>query len=157
MGWAQALTPPWCVFVKGMAGILVTTASVTTLCASDLRQGLLHLPVPRVMAAILLQIVHQTGTLVYETRRVAAAIAVRGASSGWLTAVRVLCSLPRVWLPRVMARAELVAIAMEMRGYSDGDLQSFGHLPMRLADRATLGMVLGVLAISLAIRWLVIP
>jgi energy-coupling factor transporter transmembrane protein EcfT len=152
-GWAQALAPPWSVFLHGIAGMLICTATVTTLSASDLRQGLLALPVPGMVAAILLQIVHQTAQLVDETRRVATAIAVRGASSGGLTAIRVLSSLPRVWLPRIIQRAERVGAAMELRGYCDGDLRTFGRSPMRLADAATLVLVLGAIGLALAIRW----
>ena len=79
-GWTHALAAPWGVFLHGMAALLVSTATATTLSPSDLRSGMLALPVPGIVSAILLQIVNQTSDLAYETRRVAAAIAVRVAS-----------------------------------------------------------------------------
>jgi len=133
--------------------MLLCAATVTTLSASDLRRGLLGLPVPAMVTAILLQIVQQTATLLDESRRVAMAIAVRGASTGGLTAIRLIGSLPRVWLPRVMERAERVAAAMELRGFCSGDLPTFVLRPIRMADAATLVLVLGVIGLALVIRW----
>jgi cobalt/nickel transport system ATP-binding protein len=124
----------WSVFMRGMSSLLVSVATITTLSAGDLREGLMRLPVPGVVSAILLQIVHQTATLAYETRRVASAMAVRGASSGGLTMWRLLSSLPRVWLPRIVRRADRVACAMELRGYCDVVVEFRKPMRMRLAD-----------------------
>jgi energy-coupling factor transporter transmembrane protein EcfT len=132
--------------------MLVSIGTVASLSASDLREGLLRLPVPRVVSAILLQIVHQAATLFYETRRVASAVAVRGASNARVTGWRVLSSLPRVWLPRIIVRAERVAAAMELRGYCDGDLRSFRQHRMGLADGAALVLAIGVLGLSVMAR-----
>lgn len=103
--------------VGGVSALITTLATVTTLSMSDLRVGLLRLPVPAMVSAILLQMIHQTATLGYETRRMAAAIAVRGATSTRASGLKILTSLPRVWLPRVLERADRVATAMEVRGY----------------------------------------
>jgi len=151
-GWTHALAAPWSVFLRGMAGMLISTATVTTLSASDLRRGLLDLPVPNIVSAILLQIVHQAGELTSETKRVGAAIAVRGGTGGWLAAMRLLSSLPRVWLPRVIVRAERVALAMEFRGYCDSDLRAFGRSAMTSADGVALALALGVLALAAVLR-----
>jgi len=70
------------------------------------------------------QIVHQAASLFYETKRVASAMAVRGASGGGKAAWQVLWSLPRVWLPRIVDRADRVADAMELRGYCDGETRT---------------------------------
>ena len=152
-GWKQSLIVPSSILVRGLTGMFVSIATAASLNASDLREGLIRLPLPRIVSEILLQIVHQTATLVYETRRVAAAMAVRGASGGGLTAWRVLASLPCVWLPRVMQRAERVAAAMELRGYCDGELHSFRAAPMRILDGAALILVFCTLGIAVAIRW----
>jgi energy-coupling factor transporter transmembrane protein EcfT len=152
--WMGALAVVWGVFARGMSGILVSTATIASLSASDLREGLIRLPGPGMVTAILVQIVHQAATLAYETRRVAMAMEVRGASSGAVAAWRVLSSLPKVWLPRIFERAERVAAAMELRGYCEGGLRSFRPSPVRPADGMVLAAALGVLALAAASRWL---
>lgn len=144
--WRQALAVPWTILLCGMSGMLVSVATVTSLSASDLREALARMPVPTVVSAILLQIVHQTATLFYETRRVAAAMAVRGASSGAVAGWRVLASLPRVWLPRVAVRAERVADAMELRGFCDEELRPLRRVRLAAADVAALSAAAAVLA-----------
>jgi energy-coupling factor transporter transmembrane protein EcfT len=118
-GWAGALAVPWGILLHGLAGLLIATATIATLTESDLRGGLLALPLPRVFAAILVQIVHQTFVLLSETKRVAAAVAVRGGSGKWRAVAWMLTSLPRVWLPRILGRADRVAAAMELRGFAE--------------------------------------
>ncbi len=150
--WEQAVRVPLRIVVRGMACLLVSIATVTTLSASDLREGLLRLPVPATVSAIVLQIVHQTAALGYETRRIAAAMAVRGASGSGLAAFRVLFSLPRVWLPRVLLRAERVACAMDVRGYCEQDLPSFGARGMGARDAVAMAGGVAVLALSVVAR-----
>ncbi|MBE3111744.1 MAG: hypothetical protein IMZ46_14765 [Acidobacteria bacterium] len=150
---SRAIDAPWDVFLHGMSGMLVTAATVTALSASDLRRGLLALPVPRVISAVLIQIVHQTADLLAETERVAAAMAVRGGSGGGKAALRVLASLPRVWLPRIIDRADRVAAAMELRGYAETDLRVLGRAALEAADVAVIIVNLGVLALAAALRW----
>lgn len=155
--WLDALVVPWTILLRGLCGMLVCAATVTSLTAADLREALLRLPVPGIVSAILLQIVHQTATLFYETRRVAAAMAVRGASSGGIAAWRVLFSLPRVWLPRVIVRAERVGAAMELRGYCDAGTEPFRATALGLADLGALGLAAVLLGASVAVRVLGIP
>jgi len=150
--WAQALGVPWTILVRGLCGMLVSVATVTSLSASELREALLRLPVPTLVSAILLQIVYQTATLFYETRRVAAAMAVRGAASGGTTAWRVLFSLPRVWLPRVLLQAERVGAAMELRGYCDITPRFRQRAALSAGDWVVLAAALGSLALAVAVR-----
>lgn len=153
---AGALAVPWGIFLHGLAGLLITTSTIATLTASDLRGGLLALPFPRVFTAILVQIVHQTSVLLSETNRVAAAVAVRGGSGRLRTAVRMLSSLPRVWLPRILGRADRVAAAMEFRGFTEVGLGFFGQRAIRAPDAAVIaaaGVMLAV-AVTLRLRWL---
>jgi len=151
-GWTYAIAAPWGVFLHGMAGMLVSTSTAMILSPSDLRHGMLRLPVPGMVSAILLQIVHQTSELVYETRRVAAAIAVRGASAGWQTSMRLLSSIPRMWFPRLLIRADRVAAAMEVRGYCEADPHAFARSSMTLADAAILLIAIGVLLLAIVLR-----
>ena len=151
-GWRGALAVPWTILVRGLSSMVVSVATVATLTAGDLREALLRLPLPRLVSAILLQIIHQTSTLVYETRRVAAAMAVRGASSGGLAAWRVLFSFPQVWLPRIIDRAERVGAAMELRGYCDVPPPSFGKSVLGGADVAAISASTAALALAIWIR-----
>jgi energy-coupling factor transporter transmembrane protein EcfT len=152
-GWGPALTVPWSLFLHGLAGLLVTMATTSVLSASDLRSGLLALPMPRTLTAILVQIVQQTHSLLSETKRMAAAMAVRGAAGGGRAAIRVLVSFPRVWLPRVVSRAERLAAAMELRGYAEADLGIFGRRPLGAADAGVVVLAAAVLALAVALRW----
>jgi energy-coupling factor transporter transmembrane protein EcfT len=155
-GWAKAFAAPWDVFLHGLAGMFVAMATAASLSPSDLREGMVSLPVPRVLAAVLIQIVHQASELQFETRRVAAALAVRGATDRGRTALRILTSLPQIWLPRIIGRADRVAAAMELRGYAESDLRIFGRTAIGAADVASILAVLGALALAAALRcrWL---
>jgi energy-coupling factor transporter transmembrane protein EcfT len=152
-GWDQWMAAPWSILVRGISAVLVSVATFAVLSPGDFREGLIRLPLPGIVTEILAQIVQQTATLYYETRRVAAAMAVRGASNAGLTAWRMVVSLPRVWLPRVMQRAERVAAALELRGYCDGELRSLQPRPPRFFDYAALVLVSCTLVIAAAIRW----
>jgi energy-coupling factor transporter transmembrane protein EcfT len=152
-GWLGALAVPWNILLHGLAGVLLAGATISTLTGSDLRSGLLALPLPRVFTAILIQIVHQTSALLAETKRVAAAIAVRGASGSGRAALRALTSLPRVWLPRIVDRADRLGAAMEFRGYAEADLRVFGQRAIGAADAGVIALAAAVLALAAALRW----
>ncbi|MFB3907744.1 MAG: energy-coupling factor transporter transmembrane protein EcfT [Candidatus Eisenbacteria bacterium] len=151
--WGRSVAVPWSMFVRGLSGMLVMLGVVTSLTASDLREGLVQLPIPRHVSAILLQIIHQAGTLLDETRQVASAMAVRGASGSGRTAWRILVSLPQVWIPRVVVRAEEVASAMEIRGYGQDTIPCFHGRRLQARDVAVLLLASGLLAGAVALRW----
>lgn len=134
---------------RSLALLLLVIGAVTNLRPSELRDGLLGLPLPRLGVAILLQIVQQTGALVAETQRIAAALALRTGSGGRAAAWRVLWSLPRVWLPRVLLRAERVGDAMELRGWSGGPLPPLR--PHRLGARDAVALATAGLALATAL------
>ncbi len=148
---SPAASPAVCLglLASGASAFLVTLTTVTVLSMSELREGLFHLPVPAMVSGILLQMVHQTATLAYETRRMAGAMAVRGATSNRRSGLTILMSLPRVWLPRVIERADRVAAAMELRGYCDGETGRRAGLALTRIDK--LGLVLSAGAVVLAI------
>lgn len=150
--WTEAMTAPWDVFLHGLAGIMITVSTVTTLDASGLRRGLLALPIPHIFSAILIQVVQQTSTLAAETGRVTAAMAVRGGSGGGKTLLRMLTALPRVWLPRIMGRAECVAEAMELRGYAETDLRGLGLEAAGTADAAAIVIIAAVMVTAAGLR-----
>jgi len=152
-GWAGALAVPWAILLHGLAGLLIAAATVSTLTASDLRGGLLALPLPIIFTAILIQIVHQTFVLLSETKRIAGAVAVRGGSGKGRAVVWMLTSLPRVWLPRVLDRADRVAAAMELRGFAEADLRVFGQRTIGVTDAAAIILAGVALAAAVILRW----
>jgi energy-coupling factor transporter transmembrane protein EcfT len=151
--WERAFAGPWTVLLHGTAGMFIAAATVAALGLSELRSGLAALPLPRAAVVILLQIVHQTSTLLSETKRMVDAAAVRGASGGGRAVLRVLMSLPRVWLPRVLDRADRVAAAMELRDYTGAAPDIFGRAPFRAADVSAVFAGSAVLALAVFFRW----
>lgn len=152
-GWGgAAAAAPWTILVRGLACILVTVAAASTLTPTGLRQGLVRLPVPRTASLILLQIVQQTAVLLGEARRVAAAVAVRGGTLTTASGLRLLGSLPTVWLPRIMGRAERVAAAMELRGAAEVELDAMGTVRPTRADAIAVTASVLVVACAAALR-----
>jgi energy-coupling factor transporter transmembrane protein EcfT len=146
-GWIAAATAPWSILVRGLAVLLVSVAAASSVSPSALRQGLARLPLPEMVAAILLQIVQQTSTLLAETRRITAATAVRGGAVPSRTGLSLLVSMPKVWLPRVIGRADRVAAAMALRGFNEVRLEALGAArPGSLDALAVTAAVLGLAA-----------
>jgi energy-coupling factor transporter transmembrane protein EcfT len=147
---------PWAsaagMLVRGMSGLFVSISTVSAVSIGDLRDGLVRLPVPGAVSAILVQTVHQTATLAYETKRVAAAMSVRAASAGRFTLWRLLASLPQVWLPRIVGRADRVAAAMEVRGFCEAGHESATPGSIRWTDRIAVAAVVLALAVALVFR-----
>ncbi len=150
---AQSMIVPWRVFFRGMLTLLICITTISTLTLSELRAGISNLPVPVIVREIILQIVHQTISMTYETRRIAQAMAVRGVSGKIRTAIKVLTTLPQVWLPRVIGRAENIAAAMEVRGYSDVNLAEIDSPGLRPRDVLLLFFTGVLLTMSFLIRF----
>jgi len=91
---------------------------ISPMGTTEIHRALAHLPLPRTLKTLSLHILHQTGLVIAETRRVHQAIALRTASSGLRSSWLLLRSLPQVWLSRVVLRSERVAYALELRGTS---------------------------------------
>jgi len=150
-GWTS-LRPPASVLVHGLAGILVTVSTASALGLRELREALHRLPIPRDACAIVLQIVQQASVLAEETRRIASVLSLRGAT-GRRRSLSVAGALPQVWLPRVLARAERVAAAMAVRGYTGSCAGGVGQHPLRLYDLGALVLSLSALGAGVAFRW----
>lgn len=116
---SESLRTPWVIFSKGIAGLLVAAATVSVLPLSDLYDGLARLPLPRLVVIILVQVVHQAKLLFDQTGKMAQAIALRKGSSGVKTGLFILRTIPSIWLPRMLFKAERVAAAMDLRGYGN--------------------------------------
>jgi len=103
-----------------LQGATITMVAALTLGLMGypaLHEAVLGLPMPHVLKLLLLQILHQASVLLRETSKIRQAMVVRGAvprgRSGW----QLLRALPRVWIPRVIFKADRVAHALELRGY----------------------------------------
>ena len=147
----KAAAVPWRIVARGLGGMLVSLATVSSVSIADFHTGISRLPLPRALVGLLTQIIHQAGILVSETRRIAAAMAVRGAAGQARSAWRILTSLPGVWLPRVVIRAERVATAMDLRGFDPG-IRCFRPVPMRRRDWIVLLSAAAWLALAVTFR-----
>ncbi len=152
--WRSALTAPSTVLIRGLGAMAAATFTMTTVSMSALRQGIAGLPLPAMVKAILIQIVHQSANLLYETRRIAAAVAARGGTTGYKTALALFASLPSVWLPRVVVHAERVADAMTMRGYCQEDISLTGDDDISVRDGIAIGISLLWLVGVIFLRWM---
>jgi energy-coupling factor transporter transmembrane protein EcfT len=146
----HTLAIPWGIFLKGVAVMLVTTSTFASMSLAEFASGLACLPLPRFIVLLLAQMAHQAGMLLGESSRIRAALTVRGAG------LRALASVPRVWLVRVMTRAERVSEAMQLRGYGEGAGFS-GERIMNARDWISLATAAGWLTLVVLVRVKVLP
>lgn len=136
--------------VRGVAATLVAVATASALGPGDFVDGLASLRVPGPAAAILAQIVRQAGILSRETLALAAAIRVRGGTSGLGAALAIAQALPRTWLPRVGDRAARAALAMELRAF-DG-VSPFPPAPWSCGDALLMAILTAWAGLGLGLR-----
>ena len=153
LGWLRAFAVAWRVVFRGLSGMTATTITATALTEADLREALFRLPVPRYLSSLVIQIVHQTGSLLHEARRIVSAVSVRGGTTNRLVGLRVLVAIPRAWFPRIVDRAERVGDAMDLRGYCEQGPIGMGSTDETLKDGLALGAGLAFLAAAV---WLLI-
>ncbi len=119
VSWFEAIQPLLVIGLRGTLSLLACLATYTTLNATELREALHTLPIPQIIHALILQIMHQTAMLKDETSRMLAAYKLRGiTTSGLRLRMRCLCAFPVLWLLRLTIRAERVGDAMELRGFT---------------------------------------
>ena len=136
------------VIVHGLAGLIVTVTCVTVLDSAEFRSAFLTLPVPVFISEILLQIVHQAGSMIHETERVFSAMAVRGAMGKNHFHIKVVASFPQAWMLRMIGRVERVAEAMEVRGYA-GAVCTERRMPVTM--REVLAIACSAILFSIAV------
>ncbi len=115
--WFGAVRVPLEIGIRGTGCIFICAATIATLDFAELGTALGGLPVPRTMAILIMQIVHQTAMLTNETGRISSALRIRGLPSRLTMRLRVLGAFPAIWVLRIMNRAERVAVAMDLRGF----------------------------------------
>lgn len=144
---------PLSVVAKGIGGMLVSISTLAALNPSSFRTGLESLRAPRTVISLLAQILQQTGTLWSETQRMSQALKVRAAVGGRFSHWRAVAALPRVWLPRLLDRAERVGAAMEVRGYVEPYSARRPAAVVAPFDLLVLVACAVLLTTSLFIRW----
>ncbi|MFA7172535.1 MAG: energy-coupling factor transporter transmembrane component T [Kiritimatiellia bacterium] len=138
--------------VRGTLCLLVCGATFAALQPAELRQGLAALPLPGAMAALILQVVHQSTLLAEDSRCMVMALRVRGVTSASLIArLRCLFALPVLWLLHLVLRAERVSAAMEVRGF-DGVLRGEPLTAASAWDRCAVTLALLVFGVTFALR-----
>jgi energy-coupling factor transporter transmembrane protein EcfT len=141
------------VALKGMSCALIVLSALSTVSFSELNDALARLPLPRIVVLLILQILHQTKLLLDETTRISKAFAVRGATSGMEASFLTLRHFPQTWLPRMVAKSERVANAMDLRGYGAA-LPQFDRGPLLLHDWFALSIATLFLCMVIANRLL---
>jgi cobalt/nickel transport system permease protein len=141
------------VALKGMSCALIVVGALSTVSFSELYDSLARIPLPRIVLLLMLQILHQTKLLLDETARISDAFAIRGATSGMKAPVLVLRYFPQTWLPRIVAKSERVANAMELRGYGTA-VPQFERSPMFLHDWLALCIAALIVSVVIANRLL---
>lgn len=153
VSWRDALAPPLTLCARGVAGVVICAATLSTLTLPEFAHGMAALPLPRPVASVLVQLVHQTSLLADESRRMGDALRVRNVLVvGTGTRMRVLAALPASWLTRIFARAARVGDAMELRGF-DGLPPNARRGRLTVGDMGAVALTLLVLGITLAMRW----
>jgi len=109
----------WKIVVRGTASVFVTAATASSLTIWELKRAVAGSPFPKSFVLVLFQILHQSHILLDESWRMARAAILRGAMDGWKSRSLAIRSLPQSWFPRLLERAKRVAMAMELREYSE--------------------------------------
>ena len=155
--WFEALRVPLVIGLRGAACIAVCAATLSVLDLAEFGQGLAGLWLPHTLAALLMQIAHQTALMTDESSRMVAALRVRGVPSATVSIrLRCLFALPVIWLLRLLRRAERVSDAMEVRGF-DGPLRGERAAGTSAFDRCAVALGLLVLGAVLVMRCLEAP
>lgn len=151
--WHEALRPPLTLSIRGIAGVALCAATLSTLSLTSFAYGMAALPLPRAVASLLVQLVHQTAHLTDESRRMGDALRVRGVTTASVAVrMRVLAALPLGWLTRVAGRAARVSDAMEVRGF-DGLPHNARRERLSANDGFAVALALLAFGGALAIRW----
>ncbi len=150
--WFATVGVPLEISLRGAACIFICAATVASLDLSEFNMGLVRLPIPRAMAGLIFQIVHQTAMLTDESTRIASALRLRGMPTGFMMNLKFLPALPTIWLLRTINRAERIAAAMALRGFELP--RGSACEPRSWLDTAALAAAFLLLGASLTLRCL---
>ncbi|HOE61361.1 MAG TPA: energy-coupling factor transporter transmembrane component T [Kiritimatiellia bacterium] len=151
--WTEALRAPLYVGARGVAGVTICVGALSLLPFTEFTDAVAALPLPRAVTGLLVQIVHQAALLTDETRRMADAMRVRGASSARLAMrLRVVTAFPANWMTRLALRAARAGDAMEVRGF-DGLPPNMPTPTFSRSDWLALTATTLLAVGALALRW----
>jgi energy-coupling factor transporter transmembrane protein EcfT len=150
--YGRSMLIPWRIFFRGMMTLMTAVVTLSTLRFSELRTGLHRLPIPNIVAHIVLQIIHQTLFMYQESVSIANALKLRGATSGLRIGIQMILMLPQVWLPRVIHRAERIAMAMDIRGYAHFEFHDDNASRCSIKDFLLIGIALFLLLTAIVSR-----
>lgn len=150
--WYGAARVPFEIGIRGTACIFICASTIAILDLAEFNRGLSRLPIPRTMASLIIQIVHQTAMLTNESRRISSAVRIRGAPAGCMARLRFLPALPTIWLLRIMNRAERIGAAMDLRGFEMTTRTS--HESGSFLDVLGMATAILLLGATITIRWL---
>jgi energy-coupling factor transporter transmembrane protein EcfT len=138
--------------LQGASSAFVAAASIGIMGYLALHDAVSELPLPQLLKLLILQILHQTSVLMRETSKIRQAMAIRGALSRGRTGWEFLHAVPRVWIPRVVFKADRVAHAMEVRGYGVPMPSLHSH---SWGSDDTFFLLAGIvpLLLAIAVRW----
>ncbi|MGA9115230.1 MAG: energy-coupling factor transporter transmembrane component T [Bacteroidota bacterium] len=102
---------------KALAGMVTALALNGSAGIGQIQEGLARFPLPSRIRLLAGQMLHQSGLLLDETDRIRRAIALRGGASGFRLTFLLVRTIPAVWLPRLLARADRLGMVMEARGF----------------------------------------
>ena len=146
------LVLPRPIVAQGAATAMTGVLSMGSLGYAGLYDVITHLPLPGMMKLLLLQTLHQASVLFRETAKIRQAMLVRGAVPKGLSGWQFLHALPRVWIPRVIFKADRVAHALELRGYGT-PVPPPRSRQWHCSDAVLLLVSAVVLAAAFALRW----
>ncbi len=143
---------PGRIAIRGMLCLLAGAGLAASADLTSLAVGLSRIPlVPTLLVVMTVQTLRWSEVLIEESRGIARAIALR--SGGGRGGIELVRSLPMVWLPRVIARAERVTAAMEIRGYG-GELPERDLPRLGRADLLGLGGAVALSVLLVSVWWM---
>lgn len=149
---SEGLLIPTRIVLRGLACLFIGVGLAAATDISGLAAGLARIPlVPQIVVVMTVQTLRWSEVLLEESRGIIRAIILRG-GGGWRGGIALVRSLPLVWLPRVIARAERVTAAMEVRGYG-GELPDRDRSPLRAVDVFGLSLALILAIVAGWMRW----
>lgn len=130
--------------------LFIAASTMASLTMHDVHHGLVFLPIPRSLVALIVQLINQTMLLAEETIRIIGVLRLRGASG--VRGIRVLFAFPVVWMVRMLFRAERSAAAMAIRGYGIETAAKGDRSRLTIADLAMLSATTLVFVVSVTLR-----
>lgn len=158
--WVEAAAPgmvssiyvPWQISIRGFSTLLISVTAYQSVSPAELFECIHRIFLPRPVKLVLWQIVYQIEMLTHETRLIIRVMSVRGLLSRRQDRWQMIFNLPRVWLPRLIFKAERIGTVMEIRGLPEMTCPNDAVLLPRKERVIIILAVLGVVVAAIG-RW----